>query len=240
MAPLAIASTSALMAGRARIQTGQTTTGTALSASWSKSAATASSTSAFFSEPLMRAGDQTYGLVIHDEVTLLELRDYVTSAKGLGYENSDGSEYDDGVMALAIAAAVHGIEPFGHHAGVFGLAGVKKGVRYIAANPIAHRLHKGGPADTDKLRVRLCIAGRMTERRQQFSNMERADMLAFNQYAIKVEDDPVKPHQRAPNKAVPMRTCVAPSMIAASKSPDMPMDSFANPLSRAILASSAK
>lgn len=64
-----------------------------------------------FGEPLAHAGNQTYGLVVHDEVTLLELRDYVTSEKGLGYENSDGSEYDDGVMALAIAAAVHAIEP---------------------------------------------------------------------------------------------------------------------------------
>lgn len=64
-----------------------------------------------FSEPVVSFGDQKYGLVIHDEITLLELRDYVTSEKGLGYENSDGSEYDDGVMALAIAAAVHAIEP---------------------------------------------------------------------------------------------------------------------------------
>jgi hypothetical protein len=64
-----------------------------------------------FSESLTVVGDSTYGLVIHDEVTLMELRDYVTSEKGLGYENSDGSEYDDGVMALAIAAAVHSIEP---------------------------------------------------------------------------------------------------------------------------------
>lgn len=64
-----------------------------------------------FSEPLAHFGNETYGLVIHDPATLIELRDYVTLEKGLGYGNADGSEYDDGVMALAIAAAVHAIEP---------------------------------------------------------------------------------------------------------------------------------
>lgn len=46
------------------------------------------------------------GLQLHDPITVMELRDYITTGKGLGYGNSDGSEYDDGVMALAIAAEV--------------------------------------------------------------------------------------------------------------------------------------
>jgi hypothetical protein len=39
------------------------------------------------------------------------MRDYVTTEDGQGYQNSDGSEYDDGVMAMAIAIAAHNIEP---------------------------------------------------------------------------------------------------------------------------------
>lgn len=62
-------------------------------------------------DPLAYIGDQAYGLVIHDEITLLEMRDYVTTEDGGSYENSDGSEYDDGVMAAAIAVTVHNIEP---------------------------------------------------------------------------------------------------------------------------------
>ena len=64
-----------------------------------------------FMDPLTTVGGQTYGLLIHDEKTLLELRDYITTEDGAGYKNSDGSEYDDGVMALAIGVAVHSIEP---------------------------------------------------------------------------------------------------------------------------------
>lgn len=64
-----------------------------------------------FSDPVVDVGGSRYGLILHDEITLMELRDFVTTEKGLGYENSDGSEYDDGVMALAIACTVHSIEP---------------------------------------------------------------------------------------------------------------------------------
>lgn len=61
-------------------------------------------------DPLVKFGNQTYGLLIHDEATLLEMRDYVTTPDGQGYSNSDGSEYDDGVMSMAIGIAVHNIE----------------------------------------------------------------------------------------------------------------------------------
>ncbi len=47
-------------------------------------------------------------------------------------------------------------------------------------------------------------------------------------------------YSRAPNSALPTRTCVAPSMIAVSKSPLIPMLSLSRPLSRASLSSSAK
>ena len=61
-------------------------------------------------DPLVEVGNNTFGLLLHDEATFMEMRDYVTTEDGQGYKNSDGSEYDDGVMALAIAIAVHEYE----------------------------------------------------------------------------------------------------------------------------------
>jgi hypothetical protein len=61
-------------------------------------------------QPLSETGGSTYGLVIHDELTLMEMRDYVTAENGK-FTNSDGSEYDDGVMSLAIAVTVDKVEP---------------------------------------------------------------------------------------------------------------------------------
>ena len=62
-------------------------------------------------DPLESAGEQTYGLLIHDEITLTELRDYITTEDGQGYTNSDGNPHDDCVMALAIAVTCHELEP---------------------------------------------------------------------------------------------------------------------------------
>lgn len=62
-------------------------------------------------DPLSTAGGSVYGLIIHDEQTAAEMRDYVATEDGRGYSNSDGSLYDDGVMALAIAVTVHNLEP---------------------------------------------------------------------------------------------------------------------------------
>src|ERR1035438_9644916 len=45
---------------------------------------------------------------------------------------------------------------------------------------------------------------------------------------------------RGPNRAVPTRTCVEPSSIAASRSCDMPIDSLLKPCKRASDASSRK
>src|SRR5262249_42121971 len=44
----------------------------------------------------------------------------------------------------------------------------------------------------------------------------------------------------SPKSAGPTRTCVAPNITAVSKSPLIPIDSFASPLRAAILAKSAK
>jgi hypothetical protein len=55
-------------------------------------------------------GREIYGLIIHDQQTLNEMANYVTDTKGTGYCNADGTEYDDGVMALAIAITTHYID----------------------------------------------------------------------------------------------------------------------------------
>lgn len=61
-------------------------------------------------QPLQRIGSTTYGLLIHDEESFAEMRDYITDAGG-GYCNGDGSKFDDCVMALGIALATHYIDP---------------------------------------------------------------------------------------------------------------------------------
>lgn len=62
-------------------------------------------------EPIIEMGGAQYGLVVHHETTLAEMRDFVTDERGTGYENSGASAHDDHVMALAIAVAVDAIEP---------------------------------------------------------------------------------------------------------------------------------
>jgi hypothetical protein len=61
-------------------------------------------------QPLQRIGETTYGLLLHDEETFNELKDYVADGKG-GYTNGQGSYFDDRVMALGIALATHYIDP---------------------------------------------------------------------------------------------------------------------------------
>jgi len=63
-----------------------------------------------FSQSMQHIGNVTYGITVHDEITLTELRDYVTTEDGSGYENADGSDHDDTVMALAIAVATSNID----------------------------------------------------------------------------------------------------------------------------------
>lgn len=63
-----------------------------------------------FAQPLVKIGNTVYGLLIHDLDTFTELKNYVTDEHG-GYMNGDGSLFDDCVMALGIACAVHFIEP---------------------------------------------------------------------------------------------------------------------------------
>jgi hypothetical protein len=63
-----------------------------------------------FSQPLQRVGETTYGLLIHDEETFTELKDYISDEKG-GFCNGEGSMFDDRVMALGITLATHYIDP---------------------------------------------------------------------------------------------------------------------------------
>ncbi len=62
-------------------------------------------------EPIIEMAGAYYGLTIHDEDTLAEMRDFVTDNTGKGYENSGQSLHDDHVMALAIACVVDAMEP---------------------------------------------------------------------------------------------------------------------------------
>jgi len=61
-------------------------------------------------QPLQVIGNTSYGLLIHDEDTFNELKDYVSDEKG-GFCNGDGSLFDDRVMSLGIALATHYIDP---------------------------------------------------------------------------------------------------------------------------------
>jgi hypothetical protein len=61
-------------------------------------------------DTVVQIGAHKHGLVIHDKQTLTEMRDYRVTEDGRGYENGDGSPYDDGVMALAIAITTHLID----------------------------------------------------------------------------------------------------------------------------------
>lgn len=62
------------------------------------------------SQPLVKIGNNVYGLLIHDMDTFMEMKNYVTDEHG-GYMNGDGTLFDDCVMALGIAVAIHFIEP---------------------------------------------------------------------------------------------------------------------------------
>lgn len=57
-------------------------------------------------QPLVKIGTTQYGLVLHDEETYKELRDYVTDEKG-GFKNGKGSDFDDTVMGMAICVTTH-------------------------------------------------------------------------------------------------------------------------------------
>jgi hypothetical protein len=61
-------------------------------------------------QPLQRVGETTYGLLMHDEDTFIEMKDYVSDEKG-GFCNGEGSMFDDHVMALGIALTTHYIDP---------------------------------------------------------------------------------------------------------------------------------
>lgn len=61
-------------------------------------------------QPLAELGGNTHGLLIHDEMTFTEHRDYTFDPKSQTYRNGKGSQYDDGVMALAVAIATEAID----------------------------------------------------------------------------------------------------------------------------------
>lgn len=55
-------------------------------------------------------GGSTMGLILHDEDTYNEMKNYVVDDQG-NFMNGNGSKFDDTVMGLAISVATHFIEP---------------------------------------------------------------------------------------------------------------------------------
>jgi hypothetical protein len=51
---------------------------------------------------------------------------------------------------------------------------------------------------------------------QIVGNLLVADIFAFDEHAVEVEDERIESQPRSPNRAVPTRTWVAPVMTAVS------------------------
>jgi len=91
------------------------------------------------SQPLQRVGETTYGLLIHDEDTFAEMKDYISDEKG-GFCNGEGSLFDDRVMALGITLATHYIDPPVP-------AYTASGNRVEVAKEIIQHMDESGPTD---------------------------------------------------------------------------------------------
>jgi hypothetical protein len=63
---------------------------------------------------------------------------------------------------------------------------------------------------------RLLDAGRVTGAGEEIGDLRVAGPLALEQDTVEVEDQTVEPQRRSPNKAVPTRTWVAPSVTAVA------------------------
>ena len=97
------------------------------------------------------------------------------------------------------------------------------------------------PREPHEPRHRFLGRGRVAGPRQPFGDLPVAGIFAVDQHAVEIEQHRTEPHQpRAPNSALPTRTCVAPIITAVSKSSDIPIDKPSSPASRASFASSAK
>jgi hypothetical protein len=71
----------------------------------------------------------------------------------------------------------------------------------------------------DSVRGRVAVA----EFGQEPGQLDIGLELAFEEHAIEIEDDRCEAGHSSSNRAVPIRTAVAPSITAVSKSPDIPM-----------------
>ena len=65
-----------------------------------------------------------------------------------------------------------------------------------------------------KLAIESSIVVGMAGRGQEFGDLAIAVIFALDQHAVEVEQDRGELHARSPNKAVPTRTWVAPSVTA--------------------------
>jgi|GEM_PF-853095 hypothetical protein len=93
-------------------------------------------------QPLQKVGSTTYGLIIHDEETFTELKDYVSDDKG-GFCNGEGSMFDDRVMALGITLSTHYIDPPVP-------AYTASGAKVDMAKEIIEHMDEAGPTEVSK------------------------------------------------------------------------------------------
>ena len=112
--------------------------------------------------------------------------------------------------------------------------------RKLASDPALDGIDEVAPGEARIMFDRFGDAGRMAEAGQQLGKMAVALELAFDEHAVEVEDDRVEVDHSSSNSAVPIRTAVAPSIIAASKSLDIPMLKAVTSCRRASFARSAK
>jgi hypothetical protein len=104
--------------------------------------------------------------------------------------------------------------------------------RSIAARSRAGQAHEVAPSPLD--------AGRMADAGQIIGDLLVADIFAFDQHAVEVEDEPIEPQLRSPNKARADADVGGADRHRRLEIADMPMLRPATPCRRASLASSAK
>ena len=145
-----------------------------------------------------------------------------------------GQAFDEGDRAD------HGLQSFLQHPPIFLGPGGMEILGEAAPDPLFEGADEVRARKTHEILHRLVGRRRVADPGEIIRDMLVAGELAFQQHAVEIEDDPGISQARAPNKAVPIRIWVAPTITAVSKSPDMPMLRPARPWRRASLASKAK
>ena len=84
------------------------------------------------------------------------------------------------------------------------------------ADPAGDRIVEVTPGQAHEIVHGFGDGRGMADRGQEIGDLLVAGIFAFDEDAVEIEDQRIEPHARAPNKAVPTRTWVAPSITAVS------------------------